>query len=130
PQPGQPVGVYSCGPTVYDHVHIGNLRTFLFEDLLCRSLRARGWEVVQVMNLTDVDDKTIAGSTARGLELDRFTEPLIESFHRDLAALRVHPADHYPRATRHIPEMIALIQRLLDRELAYVLDGSVYFRVA
>ena len=93
------LGVYTCGPTVYNHVHIGNLRTFLFEDLLCRSLRFLGYDVTQVMNLTDVDDKTIRGAAEKGVSLDEFTAPFIESFFADLATLNVVPAAHYPRAT-------------------------------
>ncbi len=124
------VGIYTCGPTVYNHVHIGNLRTFLFEDLLCRTLRWLGYEVQQVMNLTDVDDKTIRGAAERGVALDDFTAEYIASFRKDLETLRVEPAAEYPRATRHVPEMIRMIERLLERGHAYVSDGSVWFRIA
>ncbi len=122
--------IYTCGPTVYNHVHIGNLRTFLFEDLLKRALRLLGFRVMHVMNLTDVDDKTIRGARERGVELDEFTAPYIESFFADLERLAVDPADVYPRATRHIPEMIAMISALLERGVAYQADGSVWFRIA
>jgi cysteinyl-tRNA synthetase len=124
------VGLYTCGPTVYNHVHIGNLRTFLFEDLLKRALRHLGYRVKHVMNLTDVDDKTIRGASERGVTLDEFTEPYIASFHRDLAALGVDRADEYPRATRCIAEMQAIIARLIERGHAYSSDGSVWFRIA
>ena len=127
--PGR-VGIYTCGPTVYNHIHIGNLRTFLFEDLLCRSLRWLGFDVTQIMNLTDVDDKTIRGAAARGLALDDFTEEYIASFREDLETLHVAPAAEYPRATRHIGEMIAMIERLLEKGFAYESDRSVWFRIA
>src|SRR5690606_3996854 len=122
--------IYTCGPTGYNHVHIGNLRTFLFEDLLKRALRLLGFRVMHVMNLTDVDDKSIRGARERGVELDEFTAPYIESFFADLERLAVDPADVYPRATRHIPEMIAMISALLERGVAYQADGSVWFRIA
>ena len=124
------VGLYTCGPTVYNHVHIGNLRTFLFEDLLRRALGYLGYSVTQVMNLTDVDDKIIAGAEAAGLGLDELTAPFIESFFRDLDTLHVERAEHYPRATDHVSEMIALVERLLERGHAYESDGSIFFRIA
>jgi cysteinyl-tRNA synthetase len=124
------VGLYTCGPTVYGHVHIGNLRTFLFEDLLRRALTYLGYRVTQAMNLTDVDDKIIAGAREAGLSLDEFTAPFIESFFRDLDTLHVERAEHYPRATGHVAEMIALVERLLERGYAYEADGSVFFRIA
>ncbi len=128
--PGR-VRMYTCGPTVYNDPHIGNLRTFLFEDVLRRSLSYLGFEVVQVMNLTDVDDKTIRDAAKAGLALDDYTAPFIEGFFRDLERLHVEPADHYPRATHYIPEMIAIIERLLERGHAYQAeDGSVFFRIA
>ncbi len=127
--PGR-VGLYTCGPTVYNHAHIGNLRTFLFEDLLKRALAFLGLDVVHVMNLTDVDDKTIRGASEQGVDLDTFTQPFIDSFFEDLATLNVVPADHYPRATRHIAKMIEVIAALVERGHAYVSDGSVWFRIA
>lgn len=122
--------LYTCGPTVYDRAHIGNLRTFLFEDLLRRTLVALGLRVVQVMNFTDVDDKTIAGARERGVDLDTFTQPFIDAFFDDLDTLHVERAEQYPRATRHIPQMVELIRRLEENGLAYRQDGSVFFRVA
>ena len=128
-EPGK-VGIYTCGPTVYNTVHIGNLRTFLFEDLLCRSLRFLGYEVTQVMNLTDVDDKTIRGAAEKGLELDVYTAPFITAFEADLATLNVVPASAYPRATHYIEGMKKIIARLLAGGYAYESDGSVWFRIA
>ena len=128
-EPGK-VGIYTCGPTVYNTVHIGNLRTFLFEDLLCRSLRFLGFEVTQIMNLTDVDDKTIRGAFEKGLALDVYTAPFIASFAADLATLNVVPAAAYPRATHYIDGMQAIITRLLAAGFAYESDGSVWFRIA
>jgi len=122
--------LYTCGPTVYNDVHIGNLRTFLFEDLLRRSLQYLGYRVVQAMNLTDVDDKTILGAHKAGQSLDEYTAPFIESFLRDLDSLHVERAEHFPRATRHIPEMIELIGRLIERGFAYESDGSVFYSIA
>jgi cysteinyl-tRNA synthetase len=127
-EPGH-VRVYACGPTVYNDVHIGNLRTFMFQDLLRRSLRFLGFRVTHVMNMTDVDDKTIQGAHNRGLALDDYTAPFIESFLADLGTLHIERVEHYPRATHHIAEMIAIIEKLLERGHAYVSEGSVWFRV-
>jgi cysteinyl-tRNA synthetase len=122
--------VYACGPTVYNEVHIGNLRTFLFEDLLRRTLRYLGYRVVQVMNLTDVDDKTILGAHKAGLSLNDYTAPFIETFLRDLDALHIERSEHFPRATEHIPQIIELIVRLIEKGYAYESDGSVWFGIA
>jgi cysteinyl-tRNA synthetase len=127
--PGE-VRLYTCGPTVYNHVHIGNLRTFLFEDVLRRGLRHLGYRVVQVMNLTDVDDKTIEGARQAGVSLDAYTAPYIESFFADLETLHIERAERYPRATEHIAEMIEIIRALLAVGYAYEVDGSVFFRLA
>jgi cysteinyl-tRNA synthetase len=123
------VRMYTCGPTVYDFAHIGNFRAYAWEDLLRRYLKARGYRVVQVMNITDVDDKTIRGARAAGLSLDEFTEKYIRAFFQDLDALGMERAEHYPRATRHIQEMVDLIQRLLETGHAYESKGSIYFRL-
>ena len=129
-EPGK-VSIYTCGPTVYNHVHIGNLRTFLFEDLLRRALAFLGLEVHQVMNLTDVDDKTIRGAEERGLELDDYTAEYIASFFEDLETLKAERAEAYPKATDHIGDMIAMIETLIEKGFAYVTDdGSVFFRIA
>ena len=122
--------IYACGPTVYNDVHIGNLRTFLFEDLLRRTLRYLGYKVTQVMNLTDVDDKTILGAHKAGIPLNEYTAPFVESFLRDLDTLHMERAEHFPRATEHIPEMIGMIVRLVEKGYAYVNDGSVWFSIA
>jgi cysteinyl-tRNA synthetase len=127
--PGE-VRLYTCGPTVYDVPHIGNFRAYVFEDLLKRFLRFSGFRVLQVMNLTDVDDKTIRGARARGQSLREFTEPYIQAFFNGLRTLRIDPADHYPRATDHIPEMVQIILGLLEKGIAYRKDGSVYFSIA
>jgi len=128
-EPGR-VRLYACGPTVYDHPHIGNHRTFLFEDVLRRGLLFLGYQVEQVMNVTDIDDKTIRGAQEKGVTLDEFTAPFVASFFADLDTLHVERAEHYPRATEHVPEMIALVERLLERGYAYPSDGSVFFRIA
>ncbi len=127
--PGR-VGMYVCGPTVYAAPHIGNLRTFFFADILHRYLEYRNYSVRFVMNLTDVDDKTINGARRDGVSLAEYTEPFAEMFFRDLDTLGIRRADSYPRATAHIAGMIALIERLLEKNLAYVAEGSVYFRIA
>ena len=127
---GRPVGIYSCGPTVYDFAHIGNLRTFIFNDILARYLRYKGLETHQVMNITDVDDKTIAGAQAEGVSLQDYTRRYEQYFFEDSEALRIEPAWKYPRATEHIPEMIELVQTLLDKGHAYEREGSVYFDIS
>ena len=125
------VGLYTCGPTVYDFAHIGNFRAYIFEDILRRTLEYAGYEVTQVMNLTDVDDKTIRGAMKNNVSLSEYTRKYKDSFFADLKTLGIEPAEHYPAATEHIPEMIALVERLFERGLAYKSDdGSVYFSVA
>lgn len=127
-QAGQ-VGLYTCGPTVYDYAHIGNFRTYVFEDLLKRVLLSRGYRVKHVMNVTDVDDKTINRALKEGVSLNELTNRYTEAFLADARLLSVLPADVYPRATEHIPEMVALIESLLARGHAYRKDGSIYFRI-
>jgi cysteinyl-tRNA synthetase len=125
------VRLYTCGPTVYNYAHIGNYRAYVFEDLLRRALKFFGYSVRQVMNLTDVDDKTIRGAVALGASLDIYTERYKAAFFEDLDTLKIERAELYPEATRHIPEMIALIERLFEKGCAYQSsDGSVYFRIA
>lgn len=133
----QPLGgdnkirMYTCGPTVYNVAHIGNFRAYVFEDLLRRYLQFRGFAVEQVQNLTDVDDKTIRGALEARVALDDYTRQYKEAFFDDLKTLNIEPAEHYPAATDHIPEMIELISRLFERGLAYRSDdGSVYFRIS
>jgi len=130
---GKCVRMYTCGPTVYNHAHIGNFRAYLFEDLLQRHLEARGFEVERVMNLTDVDDKTIRGCRQLGMRLAEFTEKFKRAFFEDVKTLRIKPAAHYPAATedRYIAKMIAMIEQLEEQGVAYQADDrSVYFRLA
>ena len=123
--------MYTCGPTVYNFAHIGNFRAYLFEDLLRRTLKYFNYKVTQVMNLTDVDDKTIRDSKAAKISLNEFTAKYKKAFFEDLKTLNIDPAEFYPAATDHIQEMIALIQALLDRGFAYQAeDKSIYFTIA
>lgn len=121
------VTMYACGPTVYDFPHIGNLRTFLFGDLLVRALRHKGFAVRNVMNVTDVDDKTIARSTREGVSLGEYTQRYTDYFFEDLQTLRIQPAWAYPRATEYISQMLGIVEALMDGGHAYVREGSVYF---
>ncbi|MDB4905668.1 MAG: Cysteinyl-tRNA synthetase [Gemmatimonadetes bacterium] len=130
PADGQVVRFYSCGPTVYNPAHLGNFRTFLFNDLLRRSVQLRGWSVFQVQNLTDVDDKIIKRADEQGKTIREVTEPVSEVFFADRDYLRIQPAESYPKATDYIPQMIALVERLIARGVAYVADDkSVYFAI-
>jgi len=129
---GRAVKMYTCGPTVYSHAHIGNFRAYIFEDLLQRHLEMRGYTVERVMNLTDVDDKTIRGSRAANLPLREFTAPFKKAFFHDLDTLQIKHAATFPAATeeRFVQAMIAMIAKLIARELAYQAeDKSVYFRI-
>ena len=124
------VGLYTCGPTVYDYAHIGNFRTFMFEDLLKRWLLHLGFDVNHVMNITDVDDKTIKKSQAEGVDLFEITERYTDFFMKDLDWLKIIPADIFPKATDSIPKIIRMIKILLDKGFAYREDdGSVYFNI-
>jgi cysteinyl-tRNA synthetase len=129
---GREVKMYTCGPTVYSHAHIGNFRAYIFEDLLQRHLELRGFKVHRVMNITDVDDKTIQGSRSAGVPLEAFTSPFKQAFFEDLDALRIKRADSFPEATDpgQIAAMIEMIKTLIARDLAYQAeDKSVYFRI-
>ena len=128
-RPGE-VRMYSCGPTVYNDPHIGNLRTVLWSDLLRRYLQYRGLKVTQVMNITDVEDKIIRNANAAGADIRTYVEPYIASFHASLAKLRIKPADSYPRATEYVPQMVELVKTLAARGHTYVADGSTYFKVS
>jgi len=124
------VKMYTCGPTVYDFSHIGNFRTFLFEDLLKRVFIAFGYEVDHVMNITDVDDKTIKKSVIEKKELKDITSHYTEAFIKDIKSLRILEADTYPNATDHIDEMIEMIENLIKKGHAYQIDdGSVFFKI-
>jgi len=127
-RPGK-VGLYTCGPTVYDHAHIGNFRAYVWEDLLRRTLQRRGLDVHHVMNLTDVEDKIIRSSQEAGVSLDEYTAPYIQEFFEDIDSLNILRAHEYPRATRHIEEMVDLIERLREADHTYEGDGSIYFRI-
>ena len=129
-EPGH-VRVYSCGPTVYGPAHVGNFRAFTFDDLLVRYLRFRGLRVTWVMNVTDVDDKIIKAATAEGVGIGEISSRYSRVFLDDLRTLGIREPDVMPRATDNIPQMVALIQTLLDRGHAYrTEDGSVFFRIA
>lgn len=124
------VKIYTCGPTVYDFAHIGNFRAFLFEDLLKRWLIQRGFKVTHVMNLTDIDDKTIKGSQTQGVPLRQFTDFYVKAFFEDIKALNIEPAEVYPKATDHVPEMVNLIKTLMTKGHAYHgEEGSIYYAV-
>ncbi|MCB1113873.1 MAG: cysteine--tRNA ligase [Chlamydiia bacterium] len=124
------ITLYTCGPTVYHYAHIGNFRTYVFEDLLRRTLESFGHKVKHVMNLTDVDDKTIRGATRDGVTLDEYTQPFKDAFFEDVKSLNIEPAHFYPAATDYVPQMIEMIQTLLDKGVAYQgNDGSVYFAI-
>ena len=124
------VRIYSCGPTVYNHPHIGNLRTFLWGDVLRRYLEFRGFRVRQVMNITDVEDKIIRNANAAGQDINTYTAPYIEAFHAAKRELRIRAADAYPRATEYIPQQVALVEKLTERGHTYVAEGSTYFKVS
>ncbi|MBW3630358.1 MAG: cysteine--tRNA ligase, partial [Gemmatimonadetes bacterium] len=124
------VKMYVCGPTIYAAPHIGNLRTFFFADILHRYLEHRGYQVKFVMNLTDVDDKTIAGALREGVPLREFTQPYAGILFDSLDGLGIERADLYPLATEYIADMVELIRRLEERGLAYVSEGSVYYDIS
>jgi cysteinyl-tRNA synthetase len=131
PLDGRVIRMYTCGPTVYNFAHIGNFRTYVFEDLLRRTIKFFGFPIKQVMNLTDIDDKTIKGAIENKISLDAFTKPFKEAFFEDLKTLGIEKVEHYPEATQYVPEMIAMIQKLLDKGIAYVgHDLSIYFAIA
>jgi cysteinyl-tRNA synthetase len=124
------VTFYTCGPTVYDRAHVGNFRSFVATDVLRRTLKHLGYRVREVMNVTDVDDRIIQKAQEAGKDLASLTAEYIRAFEEDMATLRLERPEHMPRATDHIPEMIALIERLGARGHTYTAEGSVYFRIA
>ncbi len=124
------VRLYTCGPTVYDYAHIGNFRTFLFQDLLRRYLRYRRYRVIHVMNITDVDDRIIQNARTLGMSLKDYTTKYTEAFIEDSRQLGIELPETMPRATEHIPEMVALIKRLEANGLTYKKDGSIYFNIS
>ncbi len=124
------VGLYTCGPTVYNYAHIGNLRAYIFEDILRRTLEYDGYKVKHIMNITDVEDKIINGAKKAKKSIYEFTELYEKAFYNDLKKLNIEPAFKYPKATAHIPEMIKIIGALLKKGLAYKADGSIYFDIS
>lgn len=123
------IHLYTCGPTVHDRAHIGNFRTFMFEDILRRYLAYRNFDVTHVMNITDVDDKTILKARKQNLSLREYTEIYTQKFFEDRDTLKIIPAHQYPRATDHIPAMIEMISKLLEKGYAYQAHDSVYYRI-
>ena len=124
------VRMYTCGPTVWNYAHVGNLRAFLFYDLVRRHLRVSGYRVTHVMNLTDIDDRILDQAKHAGVTITEYVKPYVEAFFEDMASLRAERVEEYPRATEHIPEMVDLISTLLADGNAYIADGDVYFRIA
>ena len=128
---GDVVGIYTCGPSVYQYAHIGNFRAFVFEDVLVRYLRFKGYKVKRVMNLTDIEDKAITTARKEGKSLHELTEFYSKIFFEDMEALDLLPADVFPRATEHVPEIIGIIKKLMENGYAYIgNDGSVYYEVS
>ena len=124
------VTIYSCGPTVYSYAHIGNFRTFIFNDFLRRYLKFRGFRVDHAMNITDVDDKTIKGSMQEGITLAAYTEKYTEIFYEDLRTLNIETVEHNPKATESIDEMINILKKIDENGILYKKDGSLYFNIA
>ncbi|MCF7885834.1 MAG: cysteine--tRNA ligase, partial [Candidatus Marinimicrobia bacterium] len=124
------IRMYTCGPTVYNYAHIGNYRAYIFEDLLRRYLKLKGFDVTQVMNLTDIDDKIIRDSIEQDVDFRKFTKPYKKAFFDDLDTLRIEKAEHYPAATEHVQDMVNIVKKLIDNGLAYKSeDGSIYYKV-
>lgn len=130
PQKTGEVRMYTCGPTVYDYAHIGNYRTFVFQDILRRFLKLRGYKLNHAMNLTDVDDRIIANAAAAGKSIREYTEKYVKAFFDDCKALSIEAPEHWIRATDHINDMVQLIQRLQQKTFTYPSEGSIYYRIA
>src|SRR5436853_6836301 len=141
PAPDGAVRIYSCGPTVYRYVHVGNLRTFMLPDLLCRSLIYLGYQTRQVMNITDVghltddtfdrgEDKMLVSARLENKSTEEIAAYYTHAFKDDVRKLGIRPADTYPHATDHIPQMIGLIEKLLEKGHAYEVEGTVYYDIA
>src|ERR1700684_4455138 len=128
-KPGE-VSIYTCGPTVYDYAHIGNYRTFVFQDILRRFLELRGFKLNHVMNLTDVDDRIIANAAKAGVSIRDYTAKFVQAFFDDCKTLSIEAPEHWIRATDYIDDMVKLIQRLQDKSLTYSGEGSIYYRIA
>jgi cysteinyl-tRNA synthetase len=127
-KPGE-VRMYTCGPTVYDYAHIGNYRTFVFQDILRRFLKLRGFQLNHVMNLTDVDDRIIANAAAADKNIRDYTEKFVQAFFDDCKTLSIEAPEHWIRATDHIDDMVQLIQRLQEKTFTYPGEGSIYYRI-
>jgi len=123
--PGE-VRIYTCGPTVYDFAHIGNFRTFIFQDILRRFLRMAGYRVLQAMNMTDVDDRIIHNAAAAGIGIREYTDKYAQAFIEDMRAMSLEQPEHLIRATDHIDDMVQLVERLREKTFTYVSDGSIY----
>jgi cysteinyl-tRNA synthetase len=130
PLDGSTVRMYACGPTVYNYVHIGNLRTYVFEDILRRHLLSKGWALKHVMNVTDIDDKIIKRSIETGLDIKTYTDPYTHAFFEDCEKLRIQRPDTITPATDYIPEMIEIVNRLLESGYAYREGDSIYYRIS
>src|SRR5438876_5525722 len=130
PQTPGEVKMYTCGPTVYDYAHIGNFRTFIFQDILRRFLKLRAFKMAHVMNLTDVDDRIIANAAAAKISIREYTEKFAQAFFDDCKALSIEAPEHWIRATDHIDEMVKLIQQLQEKSFTYPGDGSIYYSIA
>ena len=130
PDNGNTVRMYTCGPTVYDFAHIGNLRTFVFEDILRRHLRGKDWTLKHVMNITDIDDKIINKAIETGQDIKTYTAPYTEAFFKDCETLRIERPDIVTPATDYIPEMIDLVGRLIQSGYAYPEGESIYYRIS
>ena len=122
--------MYTCGPTVWNFAHVGNLRAFLFYDLLRRHLQVDGYRLTHVMNITDIDDRILDQAMHASTTIADYVKPFAAAFFEDMAALRAQPAEHFPRATEHVPEMVDMIATLIEHDHAYIADGDVYFRIA
>jgi cysteinyl-tRNA synthetase len=130
PQKAGEVRMYSCGPTVYDYAHIGNFRTFVFQDILRRFLKSRGFKMTQVMNLTDVDDRIIANAAAAGVGIREYTEKFAQAFFNDCKTLSLEAPEHWTRATDNIDSMVRLIEQLREKSFTYESEGSIYYRIS
>src|SRR6201987_2775309 len=130
PQVAGAVKMYTCGPTVYDYAHIGNFRTFVFQDVLRRYLKQRGLKLNHVMNLTDVDDRIILNAAAAKIGIREYTEKFAQAFFADCKALSLETPEHWVRATDHIPKMVRLIEKLHQKSFTYDSEGWIYYRIA
>src|SRR5688572_23475123 len=130
PEDRSTVRMYTCGPTVYNYVHIGNLRTYVYEDVLRRHLLSKGWALQHVMNITDIDDKIIKGAIQANQDIKTYAAPYTKAFFEDCEKLRIQRPDTITPATDYIPEMIELVKDLLEKGYAYREDDSIYYRIA